>query len=524
MRLIYWLPIAFSFLFFTAHAQNSSRITEQIILPRSGAELTYSGQLPYTGELPFFSYFVEWEEGPLPMKIRFAEVEGAWGEWRELKRDGHNMEKGITELNIGEPEYRFFELQFDTRSAAVPSAILHFYHPGETSAPGAGDNSAINSGSSFACPCPQPSIEGRSDWCPDGDCPEHPSPSTTDVTHLIVHHSAGTNTATDWAAIVRAIWDLHVNGNGWDDIGYNYLVDPNGVLYEGRGNNILGAHFCGTNTNTMGVCVMGDFTNIEPTEDALDALERLLAWKACDIGADPLDESFHASSGRVLKHISGHRDGCATSCPGDSFYPLLPEVREGTNNEILANCAGLSSPISLSAAEVEPTSYFLSWAHNSPDESGFQLERSIDGGDNFELRATIAANTLNFIESDLELERLYYYRIRAFNETDTSDYSNIVEINTGVVATFEASLPTDAISLSPNPADAILQVQLATEAAGDLQIRVMDLTQRELLAREYRKSAGVWMESISVENLPAGTYLLHVKLNSQQGVWRFVKQ
>src|SRR6266849_2371364 len=91
-----------------------------------------------------------------------------------------------------------------------------------------------------------PPIVTREQWgCTPQTCPAKDPPLYTTVTHLIVHHTDNLNTAADWAAVVRAIWVLHVQGNGWNDIGYNYLVDPNGLLYEGRagGDGVLGAHF-----------------------------------------------------------------------------------------------------------------------------------------------------------------------------------------------------------------------------------------------------------------------------------------
>lgn len=66
-------------------------------------------------------------------------------------------------------------------------------------------------------------------------CPAQDPPLYTTVTHLIVHHTAGANTAADWPSVLRSIWVLHVMGNGWNDIGYDYLIDPDGLPYEGRG-------------------------------------------------------------------------------------------------------------------------------------------------------------------------------------------------------------------------------------------------------------------------------------------------
>ena len=147
------------------------------------------------------------------------------------------------------------------------------------------------------------------------------------VTHLIVHHAAGTNTSNNWANVVLSIWNFHVNTNNFSDIAYNWLIDPNGVLYEGRGggNNVVGAHFCGKNTNTMGVCMLGNLSTVEPTEAALKTLRQILFWKSCDSKINPITQSVH--SGVSINNISGHRDGCATECPGNFMYPKLLELR-----------------------------------------------------------------------------------------------------------------------------------------------------------------------------------------------------
>ena len=126
--------------------------------------------------------------------------------------------------------------------------------------------------------------------------------------------------------------------NGWNDIGYNWLIDPNGVIYQGRGDNVRGAHFCGNNTGTMGVCVMGDFTVVLPLPDAVSSLQDLLAWKICDADVTADGSTFHSSSGQTLNHISGHRQGCATACPGDTFFPTLPAVRDSVKWMIDNGC------------------------------------------------------------------------------------------------------------------------------------------------------------------------------------------
>lgn len=181
--------------------------------------------------------------------------------------------------------------------------------------------------------CGTPDIQPRSVW----NAPTLPATcqTRTTVTHLIVHHSATSNTSANWAATVLAIWRGHID-RAFCDVGYNYLIDPNGVIYEGRvvpeALNIQAAHFCGTNSNTMGVCLMGDYTSIQPSEATLNSLVQLLAWRSTNLNIDVIGTLFHPSSGLTLNRISGHRDGCATSCPGDMNYPLLPQIRERVKN------------------------------------------------------------------------------------------------------------------------------------------------------------------------------------------------
>ncbi len=178
---------------------------------------------------------------------------------------------------------------------------------------------------------PKPPVVTRTVWgCPDGQFTTHGELLYTSVTHVIVHHTVNDNNSTDWAAVVRSIWNFHVFDRGYADIGYNYLVDPKGVIYEGRagGEGVQGAHFCGVNAGTLGVAMIGEFTTIRPTSVALSSLCRLLAWRCDQDGIDPIGASLHDRSGLTLKHISGHRDGPSlTECPGGALYALLPRIR-----------------------------------------------------------------------------------------------------------------------------------------------------------------------------------------------------
>jgi flagellar hook assembly protein FlgD len=157
----------------------------------------------------------------------------------------------------------------------------------------------------------------------------------------IVHHTAGTNdyTPAQAAAIVRGIELYHVKGNGWNDIGYNFLVDRFGTIYEGRGGgitrNVIGAHAEGFNVGTVGVALIGNFSTATPPEAMRDALVRLLAWRLDVAHLDPLSTVAYTSGGNykfragrvvILRAISGHRDTGPSECPGNGAFRLLPSI------------------------------------------------------------------------------------------------------------------------------------------------------------------------------------------------------
>ena len=158
----------------------------------------------------------------------------------------------------------------------------------------------------------------------------------------VVHHTAGSNTYTraQSAAIVRGIQRYHVLGNGWDDIGYNFLVDKYGQIFEGRfggvDRNVVGAHAQGFNEGSVGVALIGNYDvggGVTPAARA--ALIRLLAWRLDVAHVDPLTVFSWPSGGNprfpagvpvTLRSIAGHRDTGFTSCPGSRLYSELNSI------------------------------------------------------------------------------------------------------------------------------------------------------------------------------------------------------
>lgn len=181
-------------------------------------------------------------------------------------------------------------------------------------------------------------------------------PSSARLRVLTVHHTADTASSRTSVQWVRAIQGWHQNGNGWDDIGYQVLIDPSGVVIEGRWSGrtsrscasggtaaafgflgdtsssvVTGAHVGGWNTGNLGVSMLGTFTGGLPTTAARDALVAHLADVTARHGIDPLGTVTLTSSSsmtRTVPTIIGHRDLGATACPGDALYAHLPTVRE----------------------------------------------------------------------------------------------------------------------------------------------------------------------------------------------------
>jgi hypothetical protein len=186
-----------------------------------------------------------------------------------------------------------------------------------------------------------PTIISRAGWQADESIRREAPKYASALQFALVHHTATTNgySCARSASIVRGIEVYHVKGNGWNDIGYNFLVDACGQVFEGRyggiERNVVGAHSQGFNTGSVGVALIGNFQSAAPSKAQQDALVKLLAWRL-DVGhVDPLslvnystggNSKFRAGSRVLLRGVSGHRDTYLTDCPGNVAYKLLPAL------------------------------------------------------------------------------------------------------------------------------------------------------------------------------------------------------
>ncbi len=189
-----------------------------------------------------------------------------------------------------------------------------------------------------------PPIVTREQWGADQCAPPRFGASYGTVQAAFVHHTVNANDygPQDSAAIVRSICRYHRTTKRWRDIGYNFLVDRFGQIFEGRDGGIdqavIGAQAQGYNGVSTGVANIGTFSSVAQTPDAVHALGDLLAWKLSLHGA-PVEgqvtvlsrggpsNRFPAGTPVTFERISGHRNADATTCPGDVLYAQLPEIR-----------------------------------------------------------------------------------------------------------------------------------------------------------------------------------------------------
>jgi len=193
----------------------------------------------------------------------------------------------------------------------------------------------------------QPAIIPRSGWGADESLrfddqgneiwpPEH-----CPVRKIVVHHTVTSNEA-DPVETIRAIYYYHAVIRGHGDIGYNYLVDRYGNIYEGRygGPDVVGAHVGGYNRGSVGVGAMGTYGNlagsVEPSDELLEAIADLAAWECGRSLINPNESSLFVD--KVTPNIAGHRDyNPTTFCPGDYLYAELPALRDEAWQRILAS-------------------------------------------------------------------------------------------------------------------------------------------------------------------------------------------
>jgi hypothetical protein len=368
-----------------------------------------------------------------------------------------------------------------------------------------------------------PAIVPRSGWNADEKIRRGTTAYASALRLALVHHTAGGNgyTAAQAPAIVKAIQLYHVRGNGWNDIGYNFLVDRFGTVYEGRHGgitkNVVGAHAEGFNTGSVGVAVLGEYSSLAVSGPARDAVARLLAWRLDVAHVDPASTQSFISGGNArfpaglpvfLRTVSGHRDTGFTDCPGTALYNLLTAMagdvsRIGLPKLYAPTVTGaVPGPVRFRAR----LSSVLPWTVEVRDAAGVPLASGAGTGSSVDW--TWDASAL--------LAGSYFYAIRAGGDVTPAEGV----IGGGDRALAISGLAADPETVSPNEDTIADQTTLTftLNADANVSIVVRDIIGNVVseVAKRWRR-AGEHAIRLDPASLPDGTYRVELTANATGG-------
>jgi len=275
--------------------------------------------------------------------------DGRWSAWELLPYEaehgpdpepGENFRDGTDPVAIGTVEA--VQARVDVRTGVAPRGLrLSLVDPGTSASterqppalPGDSEGSATAAElvGARSRVTGQPAIFTRSQWGADETMRDHDFLQYGQVSGGIVHHTVNANDyrPEDVPSIIRGIYAYHTRSKGWSDIGYNFLVDRFGRIWEGRYGGVtrpvVGAHTVGYNGDTFAASAIGNYETARPSAAMLDSLARLFAWKlslhgiTADSPRQRVGDAFFAA-------ISGHRDAGTTVCPGRYLYAKLPDL------------------------------------------------------------------------------------------------------------------------------------------------------------------------------------------------------
>ncbi|MEJ5945751.1 peptidoglycan recognition protein [Pseudokineococcus basanitobsidens] len=209
----------------------------------------------------------------------------------------------------------------------------------------------------------QPAVVTRADWGADERLARGTTSRNKTVAAMVVHHTASSNgysTPAQAQQQLRGIYTYHTQSLGWADIGYNFLVDKFGTVYEGRRGsiteNVVGAHASGFNTSTMGVSALGNYAEASPSSAMVRSIAQVVAWKLGANGVSPTATTRLTSAGGsttrfargttvTLDTVSGHRQTSFTECPGDLLFAQVPAIRTQAAALIAAAATAVPAPV-----------------------------------------------------------------------------------------------------------------------------------------------------------------------------------
>ncbi|MDQ3615950.1 MAG: FG-GAP-like repeat-containing protein [Actinomycetota bacterium] len=318
-----------------------------------------SAPAPVTG---YATVGVTWDEGAIgddeyiAVSVRTFE-DGDWSAWEAAEYDPEHgpdpwsvesskIRSGTEPIVVGEVDEVQVKATTDSGEAPQEMAVV-IVDPGETAAsaveqpaidtaiPGETDGSASLASADTALAAAsvsKPRIYSRAQWGADERMRDPGSLRYGTISAGFVHHTVNANgyTAEQVPALLRGIYAYHTQSQGWSDIGYNFLVDRFGRIWEGRYGGVdrpvVGAHTLGYNEYSFAMSAVGNFDIAQPSAAMLDAYGRLFAWKLSLHGVNAASTRQRVGSS-YFEAINGHRDAGQTACPGRYLYAKLPAIR-----------------------------------------------------------------------------------------------------------------------------------------------------------------------------------------------------
>lgn len=277
-------------------------------------------------------------------------TDGQWSDWFEI----HTMVDGGTEPS---PNGRFGTVPYwsgDSDGVQVRVDAVGDANPTHVRAdliePGTSDaDAAIGgdwNGSTASAATDRPPIVTRAEWGADESLRDKRLENSDTFKVAFVHHTAGSNnyTRSESPAVVRGLYSYYVNTLDYADMGYNFLVDKYGTIYEGRAGSITkpvrSAASGGFNTDTLAVVAMGNFESAQAPDAMVRGISKILAYRLSRFHRDPFgskvltaevgSSKYPAGRKVSMKVISGHRDSQLTACPGGNLYKRIPTIRKWT--------------------------------------------------------------------------------------------------------------------------------------------------------------------------------------------------
>ncbi len=263
---------------------------------------------------------------------------------------GESVEFKISDLIVNEgKDYLFIE-----KVAELKDLRIHLIDPSE----GDGyqtqnDSQGFNSGPKYSTL----GIVPRENWSNNSRINDYRlkpaglltwKPCYYNVNKFVIHHTVTPNSGNG-AEWVRTIYNVHAISNNWGDIGYNYLIDWNGKIYEGKlgGEEAKGYHAGPGNNNSIGIAMLGTYSDGLPTTAARASLRKLLAEKA----------SFYDLNVKWHDTVYGHRDFMGTACPGQTLYDRLPRLTQNAQSYKNSHFGTIKSVVSKVNKNIDSSDY-----------------------------------------------------------------------------------------------------------------------------------------------------------------------